>query len=86
MRAVAHVDRQLIHLLKARPVAVPELRAFMHGEGNDPRRAGVGADDQHLRLSVAGGELAVAAVPAQVNIAHRSAVLYIQLAHIGNRF
>ena len=82
MRGIAHADRQIVHLLVARTVPVPELRAFVHGEGNDPRRAGIGADDQHVGFAVASRELAIGAVPAQVSIAHGRAVLHIQLAHV----
>ena len=86
MRIVTHVDRKLVHLLIARTVSVPELRAFVHRKGNDPRRAGVGADDQHVGIAIASGELAMAAIPAEVSITHRRAILHIQFAAHGNRF
>ena len=80
-RGIAHADRQFVHLLIARTVPIPEVCALVHGEGNNPRRARIGANDQHIGFAVASRELAISAIPAQVSVAHGCAVLHIDLAH-----
>lgn len=78
---VTEVQCQLAHLVVARPVAVPVARAFVDGKRDQPCRARVGADDQHLRVTIADSELAIAASAAQVFAAHRRSVFDFQFAH-----
>src|SRR5579863_3689662 len=78
--AFAEVQRQLLHRFPAGTVPVPEVRAFMHGKRNHQRGRQIAADHQHIRLAIAGCELSMTAIAAEVLIAHRRAVHHLQLA------